>query len=73
MTKNEPVHLEEPVLNHIIQSFIYREVYYFTEPSEGMVVFWFSLKVKQFLSNNQPLKLVIGMIYWFLYLRHECH
>ena len=38
--QSELVHLGEPVRIPIIQSFIFRGVYCFTEPSEGMIGFW---------------------------------
>ena len=37
--QSELVHLGEPVRIPIIQSFIFRGVYCFTEPSEGMIGF----------------------------------
>ena len=40
---------------YIIQSFIYREVHYFTEPSEGTVWFLYDMEVNQFLSYNRSL------------------
>ena len=35
--KKQPLYLSEPVQTHTIQVFIYRGIYYFTEPIEGMV------------------------------------
>ena len=53
--RSEPVHLGESVRIYIIQSFIYREVHYFTEPSEGTVWFLYDMEVNQFLSYNRSL------------------
>ena len=50
-----PVHLDEPVWTYIIQCFIYRGVYYFTEPNEGTVWFSYGLEVHQFFSYDRPL------------------
>ena len=47
---SEPAHLGELVRTHIIQSFIYRGAYYFTEPSEGTISF--GREVNLFLSYN---------------------
>ena len=38
--RSEPVLLDEAVRTHIIQSFTYREVYYFTNSSEETVFHW---------------------------------
>ena len=38
--RSEPVLVDEAVRTHIIQSFTYREVYYFTNPSEETVFHW---------------------------------
>ena len=35
--KKQPLYLSEPVQTRTIQVFIYRGIYYFTEPIEGMV------------------------------------
>ena len=35
--KSKPVHLGEPLRTHIVQSLIYRGVYYFTEQREETV------------------------------------
>ena len=48
--QSEQAHLSEQVPTHIIQSFIYRRIYYFSEPSEAAVWFLVRSRVNQFLS-----------------------
>ena len=54
--RSESLRLGELVWTHIIQCFVYKVVYYFTEPSEVKVRFWKSLEVNQLLSYNQSLR-----------------
>ena len=50
----EIVHLGEPVLTHVIQTFIYSGLYFFAEPSERAVRFLVRFGNKPFLSYNRP-------------------
>ena len=52
-SQNEPVHLDEPVRTHVIRSFIFRGIHYFTEPSEGkFLIFGKVRKVTNFTHVN---------------------
>ena len=55
--QSELVDLNEPVRTRIIQSFIYREVYYFAEQERSD--FWCGLEVNPFLSYDRLLKGII--------------
>ena len=51
LVQSSVVNLGEPVRNHIIQLFIYRRVYYFSEPSD--VTVWHLV-----LSGSEPISFI---------------
>ena len=69
--RSDPVNLSEPARTHITQNFTYIGVYYFINPSEGKVWFWYSVEVNQFLSYNLHItegrKMRINVCYSELY------